>query len=439
MEQEQPSQLNQELLIVEDSPVQAVMLKRILNQHGYTAVVAKNGQDALEKLRQKSFALVISDIQMPVMDGYEMCSAIKADSKLRDIPVMLLTTLSSPEDLMKGLNAGAESYLTKPFEEGLLLSRVHTILSKPSPYVQEKPVDVLFAGERYTITATHQRLLNLVLSTYENAMRQNQALTEAQVELRKLNQEVEASRQESENLLLKILPQSVAQELKASGSSSPATFDEVSVLFTDFVGFTQFAEKLTPQELVAELSIYFNYFDTVVKKHNLEKMKTIGDAYMLAGGLPEPNKTHAIDCVLAGLEFIRFVRDKQVENQAAGRFGMDIRVGINTGPATSGVIGTLKFCYDIWGDTVNLASRMESSGKPGKLNISEWTYERVKDFFDCEGRGKVVAKGKGEIEMFFVQGIKPELSEKGDRLVPNTLFLDRYKLLQSQLPQDAKI
>ena len=284
MNQGMGHQGDQEILIVEDSPVQATLLRRILTQNGYKASIVKHGGDALTKLREQPFGLVIADIEMPVMNGYEMCSAIKSDSQLQDIPVMLLTTLASPKDLMKGLNAGADSYLTKPYDETVLLARVDVLLSTFSPYQQEQEVDVLFAGEQYTITATRQRILNLLVSTYENAMQQNQALTKTQVELTKLNQQLEESHKESEQLLLNILPKTVAEELIAYGSSSPAKYDEVSVLFTDFVGFTKAAEHLTPHELIEELGVFFNYFDTVVKKHNLEKLKTIGDSYMLAGG-----------------------------------------------------------------------------------------------------------------------------------------------------------
>ncbi len=266
-------------------------------------------------------------------------------------------------------------------------------------------------------------------------MRQNQALTQAQVELVKLNQQVESSRQESEQLLLNLLPKPVAEELIAYGSSSPAKFDDVSVLFTDFVGFTTFAEQCTPQELIEELSVFFNYFDTVVKKHTLEKLKTIGDSYMLAGGLPEPNTTHAIDCVLVGLDIQGFVSAHHAERQTTGKPTLDMRVGIHTGSVVAGVIGKEKFSYDIWGDTVNLASRMESSGEPGKINISQDTYRCVKDFFDCAPRGKIAAKNKGEVDMYFVQGIKPELSENGEGLVLNSTFLREYKRIQSLPPK----
>lgn len=429
-------QNSEEILIVEDSPVQATMLRRVLTQHGYAATIVKHGGDALAKLHERAFGLVIGDVEMPVMNGHELCSAIKGDPELQDIPVMLLTSLASPTDLMKGLNAGADSYLTKPYDEEVLLARVDSLLHAFVPSMEEKPEEVVFAGEQYTITATRQRILNLLLSTYENAMQQNRALRKAQEELTKLNQRLEESQRESEQLLMNILPKSVAEELIAYGASSPAKFGEVTILFTDFVGFTQLAEGLSPQVLLEELGIYFNHFDALAKKHGIEKLKTIGDSYMAAGGLPESNATHAIDCVLAGLEMQRFLDTRAAaDGEPVMRCGM--RIGIHTGPAVAGVIGKEKFAYDVWGDTVNLASRMESAGEPGRINVSGSTYERVKDWFDCEPRGKVPAKHKGEIEMYFVSGLKPEWSEQGAGQVPNTAFFREYKRLQALAPKPS--
>ncbi|NKB80762.1 MAG: response regulator [Nitrospirales bacterium] len=422
---------NQEILIVEDSPVQATMLRRILTQHGYKATIVKHGGDALPKLREHPFGLVIGDVEMPVMNGYELCVAIKADEQLQDVPVMLLTSLASPTDLMKGLNAGADSYVTKPYDEEVLLARVGALLKDFYHSPEHEQEEVVFAGEQYTITATRQRILNLLLSTYENARQQNRALTKAQVELTKLNQQLEESKQESEQLLMNILPKPVAEELIAYGSSTPAKFDDVSILFTDFIGFTKMAEQLTPQALIDELSIFFNHFDTVVKKHRLEKLKTIGDSYMVAGGLPKPTVTHPMDCILAGLEMQQFLMARAEKLEEAHAVACGMRVGIHTGPVVAGVIGKEKFAYDVWGDAVNLASRMESSGEAGRINISCDTYERVKDWFSCEPRGKIQAKNKGEMEMYFVHGLKPEFSEKGEGLIPNAGFLREYKRAQS--------
>ena len=214
----------------------------------------------------------------------------------------------------------------------------------------------------------------------------------------------------SDALLLNVLPEPVAHELKAFERVEPREYGSASVLFTDFVGFTQVAEGFTPQRLVSELDFCFRRFDEITRRHNLEKIKTIGDAYMAVGGIPSPNDTHARDCVRAALEIAAFVAEAREQKLREGQSYWDVRVGVHTGELVAGVIGREKFSYDVWGDTVNTASRMESAGAAGRVNLSRATYELVKDFFDCEYRGRVEAKGKGEIEMFFVKGIKASAS-----------------------------
>ena len=179
---------------------------------------------------------------------------------------------------------------------------------------------------------------------------------------------------------------------------------------------------MAPEELVSQLDSCFSQFDQIVKRNGLEKLKTIGDAYMAAGGLPAENQTHAIDACLAALELRQFMKQVEEVRASVGENIWKIRIGIHSGPVTAGVLGTDKFAYDIWGDTVNTASRMESSGEPGRINISLQTYELVKDLFEVERRGKVQAKGKGELEMFFLARIKPELSVNGEGLIPNGKF-----------------
>ncbi len=212
----------------------------------------------------------------------------------------------------------------------------------------------------------------------------------------------------SDALLANILPRKTIDELKRNGFVTPASYDSVSVLFTDFKGFTLVAEKMTPEELVGELDRCFRAFDAIAQKYGLEKLKTIGDSYMCAGGIPETNGTHAVDCVLAALEMQAFVKSLGEERASKGQSYWEVRIGVHTGPVVAGVIGEKKFAYDIWGDTVNTASRMESSGTPGLVNVSEATYERVKEWFDAEYRGKVKAKNKGELDMYTVVGLKPE-------------------------------
>jgi len=240
-----------------------------------------------------------------------------------------------------------------------------------------------------------------------------QKITEATKEIRhqkevveQQKEEVELQRQRSEELLLNILPQQVAEELKARGEAEARLIDNVSVLFTDFKGFTQLSEKLSPQLLVSQIHEYFSAFDAIISKHGIEKIKTIGDSYMAAGGLPVPNETHPIDVVSAAIEINQFMEKQRKIRESKGESFFEIRIGVHTGPVVAGIVGVKKFQYDIWGDTVNTASRMESAGQPGKINISEKTYELVKDDFECEYRGEIEAKGKEKMKMYFVLGKK---------------------------------
>lgn len=207
----------------------------------------------------------------------------------------------------------------------------------------------------------------------------------------------------SDELLLNILPEEVAEELKQKGKTEAKMFDEVTVMFTDFKNFTQISEKLSPSELVEEIDTCFKAFDNIITKYNIEKIKTIGDSYMCVGGLPSTNQSHAADVVNAAIEIQQFIKTHITERIEQGKEPFEIRIGIHTGPVIAGIVGVKKFAYDIWGDTVNIASRMESSGEVRKINISGTTYELVKDQFNCSYRGKIKAKNKGEIDMYFVE------------------------------------
>jgi class 3 adenylate cyclase len=223
--------------------------------------------------------------------------------------------------------------------------------------------------------------------------------------IKRTNQIIAREKDRSEKLLLNILPEETARELKEKGRVEAKMFESVTVLFTDFKGFTQYSENLSPEELVTSVDYYFSRFDHIMEKYGLEKIKTVGDAYMCAGGLPYPSEDHAHKMVEAAFEISEFVAaSKNGENGAAAQF--DIRIGINTGPVVAGVVGTKKFAYDIWGDTVNVASRMESMSEPGKINISENTYSLIKDTFDCVHRGEIYVRNKGMMKMFFVNGLK---------------------------------
>lgn len=241
----------------------------------------------------------------------------------------------------------------------------------------------------------------------------------------------EEERRKNEKLLLNILPADIAKELKEKGATEPILYESVSVMFTDFKGFTQIAEILSPQELIRDLDECFIQFDRITERFGLEKLKTIGDSYMCAGGIPKRNRTHAIDTVLAALEIQSFMKKMNDLKSEQGLSFWELRLGIHSGPLVAGVIGEKKFAYDVWGDTVNSASRMESSGTPGMINISGSTYELIQDFFQCEYRGKVNAKNKGEVEMYYVLGLKSEFSSDTDFRIPNEVFWQFYSKLNN--------
>ncbi len=221
--------------------------------------------------------------------------------------------------------------------------------------------------------------------------------------IKETNRIIANEKERSENLLLNILPEETAQELKDHGKVKAKRYEQVTVLFTDFVGFTSYSQDLEPEELVASVDHYFSKFDEIVEQHGMEKIKTIGDAYMCVGGIPEPDESHVVKIIEVAFEFIRFLNESKSGIQE-NITPFDVRIGLNTGPVVAGVVGTKKFAYDIWGDTVNVASRMESNSEPGRINISEYTYELIKDKFDCEDRGEIKVKNHGKMKMYFVKG-----------------------------------
>ena len=268
------------------------------------------------------------------------------------------------------------------------------------------------------------------------------------------NKLLENEKGKVEKLLLNMLPQETVEELKTKGKASARHYRTASIMFTDFKGFTQIAEKIRPKDLVSELDYCFIKFDEIIEKYNIEKIKTIGDSYMCAGGLPVRNKSNPIEIVLAALDIQRFMVQLRADKTAKGEQFWELRIGINTGELIAGVVGIKRLAYDIWGDSVNVANRMEMQGEVGKVNISGTTYKHIKYFFDCTYRGKILAKNKGEVAMYFVNRIMPELSADEEGTIPNKLFQERlhasiyskinyYKMekfiigkLQKELPDD---
>lgn len=224
---------------------------------------------------------------------------------------------------------------------------------------------------------------------------------------------IDQERERAEKLLLNILPAAVAGELKVKGFAQTQSYEQVSVLFTDFKGFSQIAEKIPARELVADLDYCFKAFDSIVGVYGLEKIKTIGDSYMCAGGLPDPDPGHPLRIVRAAQAMQAFMEVWQNQRDRENKPLLEIRIGIHTGPVVAGVVGEKKFAYDIWGDTVNIASRMESSSVAGKINVSGTTYELIQHHFNCTHRGKILAKNKGEIDMYFVETQRTEVVEGG--------------------------
>ncbi len=234
-------------------------------------------------------------------------------------------------------------------------------------------------------------------------------------------------KEKSDRLVADLFPKGTAEEIKLKGRAESKKFEMATVLFSDIQGFTKIAEEMNPEVLIDELDKFFFHFDSVVEKYNIEKIKTIGDAYMAAGGIPVKNSSNPVEVVLAGIEMQYYMNDLKKKKTEI----WDLRIGIHTGPIISGVVGHKKLSYDIWGDTVNTASRMESSGEPGKVNISGTTYSLVKEFFICEYRGKLPVKYKGNIDMYFVNGLRPELSVDLQG-IPNKRFFIKLQLLRLQ-------
>ncbi len=248
--------------------------------------------------------------------------------------------------------------------------------------------------------------------------------------INKRTEDLIIEKEKTEALLANVLPKNTASEIMEKGKATKIKYNFVTVLFSDIQGFTKIAEETNPEVLIDELDKFFFHFDSVVEKFGIEKIKTIGDAYMCAGGIPEKNRTNPVEVILAALEMRGYMERLKETSELEGMKYWDIRIGIHTGTVVAGVVGQKKLSYDIWGDTVNTASRMESSGEAGKINISGTTYEFVKEFFDCEYRGKMPVKYKGELEMYFVNGIVPGLSDEQGG--PNKKFIIKMQMIKLQ-------
>jgi adenylate cyclase len=343
------------ILIVDDNETNRDLLSRRLSRLGHDTLMAEHGQQALDCVTQHSFDLILLDIMMPNMTGYEVLERLKADPDQRHIPVIMVSALDDIDSVVRCIELGAEDYLFKPFNPVLLKARVTASLEK-------------------------KRIFD-----YERAMMEK----------------LRAEQEKSERLLLNILPGAIADRLKQGEQVIADNFSDVTVLFADLVNFTELSAQLSPPDLVALLNQIFSTFDQLADRYGLEKIKTIGDAYLVVGGLPTPRPDHVEAVAEMALAMQQAIAQFRVSPSLPT---LTMRIGINTGPVGAGVIGTKKFAYDLWGDTVNTASRMESSGLPGHIQVTTEVYERLKNKYHLDRRGAIEVKGKGEMMTYFLRG-----------------------------------
>jgi adenylate cyclase len=341
-----------EILVVEDNPMNRETLTRYLKRLGHTVAIAENGQQALEMVGRQCFDLVLLDIIMPVMDGFQVLAQLKTNKAQRDIPVIIISSLDDQDNIVKGIRMGADDCLPKPFDPIILGARVEACLERKRWHDQE------------------QEYLAII----------------------------KAEREKTEHLLLQILPAPIAERLKQGETIIADGFNDITLLFADIVNFTPLTNQMRPKALVILLNDLFCMFDDLVRQHDLEKIRAIGDEFVVAAGLLKPRPDHAeavADFALAML--------KGLENYNASHDrSLEMRIGIETGPVIAGVIGTTKFSYDLWGDAINTASRMQSHGLSGRIHLTENTYMRLKGKYLCEERGVILVKGKGEMRTYFL-------------------------------------
>ncbi len=354
------------ILIVDDSTTQRLLLASMLRSRGYASIVqADSAARAFEILRlaepepDLSIDLILMDLNMPEIDGLEAIKRIKAVEALRDLPIIVVTASEGPSDLQASFDAGAMDYITKPPNMVELTVRVRSALQLKHETDQRK---------------------------------------EREEHLKRVLGELKIEQEKSESLLLNILPQPIATRLKDGQQIIADRFTEATVLFSDVVNFTVLSSVIMPEELVSILNELFGMFDTLADKHGLEKIKTMGDAYIAVSGVPTPRPDH----IQAAAEMALDVRE---EIKQFGGF-VQVRMGLHTGPVVAGVIGTKKFAYDLWGDTVNVASRMQSSCAPEEIQVTEKVYEQLRGHYEFIERGKFTVKGKGEMSTYLLTGRK---------------------------------
>lgn len=328
----------QTVLVVDDATENIDVIVGLLKEK-YRVKAAVNGIKALTIVEKKPPDLILLDIMMPEMDGYEVITKLKSNPTTRDIPVIFLTGKTEVSDETKGFELGAIDYISKPFNPAVVKARVNT----------------------------HMELV--------------------------------LQRKKTEQLLANTLPEKVIQELKETGGSKPELFKNVSVLFSDFVGFTDMSSTVSPELLISELSDIFTAFDEIVETHECERIKTIGDAYLAVCGMPNEDPYHAKKIVQAAIEMVDYLKQRT----SSSNLKWENRIGIHSGPLVAGIVGTKKYLYDIFGDSVNTASRVETASEPLRITVSQSTYDLISNAFNFTPRGPIELKGKGELNLYFVE------------------------------------
>jgi class 3 adenylate cyclase len=357
------------ILIAEDESVIAIDLAKTLEKLSYNVIgSSRNGKDVIKKAGELTPDLILMDI---MLDG--KITGIQAAEEIMntyDIPVIYLTAYADPSTLEKAKLTEPFGYILKPFDERTL----HT---------------------------------SIEMALYKH---------EINKKLKERTKELKAEKEKSELLLQNILPIPIIKELKERGIIEPRSYESVSILFTDFEGFSQLTTSMSPGQLVAELNEIFKNFDMIIHKYGLEKLKTIGDSYMIGGGFPIETKDHAANIIKAAIDMFEIVRGRNSNS----KYQWKMRAGVHTGNIIAGVVGKIKYSYDVWGNTVNLASKMERLSMPGKINITAATYELIKNEFDCEYRGNADIPGNELIGMYFVTDYKSSSKKNKKETIPDS-------------------
>jgi class 3 adenylate cyclase len=381
---EQPLEYN--VLYVDDEVNNLNSFRAALRRH-YNVFTAVSGEEGIEIISKNDIHVVVTDQRMPNMTGVQFLQHIPGD---QDNIRIILTGFSDVESIIDAINTGkVYRYITKPWDK------------------EELKITIDNAVETVMLRRNNKKLINELQANNEHLEEKVKSRT---LEVETQKEIIQAAKAQSDSLLLNILPDEIAEELKRFGRSYARKHNQVSVLFADIKGFTLVAETLSPEKLVTALDEVFRAFDNIVDKYDMEKIKTIGDAYMCACGLPRSDTDNAIKAIKTAIDMQQFIHGFGLACRIQNLPEFEIRIGIHTGPVIAGVVGSRKFAYDIWGDTVNIASLMEQHGEVGKINISANTYALIKDCYDCTERGKIEVKSKGGIDMFFVgESLKPAL------------------------------